>query len=98
MVRKVLTLAHEWANNNGVEVLVIDPEYNKFPKKDRNWMAPKARNAAIVEKADVVLAIWDMESTGTKDTIDKSVDKGITVYLYDITSCTLQVYQSSAAS
>jgi hypothetical protein len=86
------SLAYEWAINNGVEVLIFEPKHNDFPKKVRRWMAPKERNTTIVENSDVVLAFWDMKSTGTKDTIDKSVEKGIRVYLYDINKGSVTLY------
>lgn len=35
--------------------------------------AAKERNTRIVDTADVVLAFWDGESRGTKDTIDKAM-------------------------
>lgn len=86
------TLAYEWAIDNGVDTLVFEPRYKDFPKKVRRWMAPKERNTTIVENSDVVLAFWDMESTGTKDTIDKSVEKGNKVYLYNIKEDKVSLY------
>ena len=86
------SLAYEWAIDNGIETLVFEPKYDEFPKKVRRWMAPKERNTTIVENSDVVLAFWDMESTGTKDTIDKSVEKGNRVYLYNINEGTITLY------
>lgn len=77
------TLAFEWAIENNTEVLVFKPKYEDFPKKKR-WMAPKERNTTIVDNSDIVLAFWDMESTGTKDTINKSIKKGKKIYLYNI--------------
>jgi uncharacterized phage-like protein YoqJ len=77
------TLAFEWAIENSTEILVFKPRYEDFPKKKR-WMAPKERNTTIVDNSDIVLAFWDMESTGTKDTINKSIKKGKKIYLYNI--------------
>jgi uncharacterized phage-like protein YoqJ len=70
--------------DNDIAVLVFKPKYKDFPKKESRWMAPKERNTTIVENSDIVLAFWDMESNGTKDTIDKSVKKGNKVYIYNI--------------
>jgi len=78
------TMAYEWATENNVNTLIFEPKYKDFPKKVRKWMAPKERNTTIVENSDVVIAFWDMKSTGTKDTIDKSVKKGNKVYIYNI--------------
>jgi hypothetical protein len=77
------TLAYNWAKENNVDTLIFEPRYKDFPKKVRKWMAPKERNTTIVENSDVVIAFWDMKSTGTKDTIDKSVEKGNKVYIYN---------------
>lgn len=77
------TLGYDWAKENGVDTLIFEPKYSDFPKKVRKWMAPKDRNTTIVENSDVVVAFWDMKSTGTKDTIDKSVAKGNKVYIYN---------------
>ena len=77
------TLALEWAIENSTEILVFKPRYEDFPKKKR-WMASKERNTTIVDNSDIVLAFWDMESTGTKDTINKSIKKGKKIYLYNI--------------
>jgi uncharacterized phage-like protein YoqJ len=55
-------------------------------------MAPKERNTTIVDNSDIVLAFWDMESNGTKDTIDKSVKKGKKVYLYNIKENKISLY------
>lgn len=85
------TLANEWATLNGVNMIVFLPKYENFPGK-KKWMAPKERNILIVENSDIVLAFWDMKSTGTKDTIDKSVKRNKKVYLYDITEKKLLLY------
>jgi hypothetical protein len=78
------TLAYNWATENNIGTLIFEPRYSDFPKKTRKWEAPKERNTTIVENSDVVIAFWDMKSTGTKDTIDKSVKKGNKVYIYNI--------------
>lgn len=85
------TLANEWATSNDVNMIVFLPKYENFPSK-KKWMAPKERNTLIVENSDIVLAFWDMKSTGTKDTIDKSVERNKKVYLYDITENKLVLY------
>jgi hypothetical protein len=77
------TLAFEWAIENNTEILVFKPRYEDFPKEKR-WMAPKERNTTIVDNSDIVLAFWDMESNGTRDTINKSIKKGKKIYLYNI--------------
>lgn len=79
------TLAAEWALENNIKLIKFEPKHKDFPKKSRRWMAPKERNTAIVENSDVLLAFWDMKSTGTKDTVGKALLKGIRIYLYHFT-------------
>jgi predicted Rossmann fold nucleotide-binding protein DprA/Smf involved in DNA uptake len=50
------TLAYEWAIKNKIEFVICEPKYKDFPKKSRNWMAPKERNTRIVENSEIVLA------------------------------------------
>jgi hypothetical protein len=79
------TLAYLWALENKLNTIIFEPNPDDFPKKLK-WMAPKERNTKIVDNSDMVLAFWDMKSTGTKDTIDKALLKGIKVYVYNIIS------------
>jgi hypothetical protein len=79
------TLAYLWAIENKINTIIFEPNPDDFPKKLK-WMAPKERNSKIVDNSDMVLAFWDMKSTGTKDTIDKALLRGIRVYVYDILS------------
>lgn len=78
------TLAFEWARKNKIEFVVFEPNYKKYPRKERNWMAPKDRNTTIVENSDLVLAFWDMSSTGTKDTIEKSIKNCRKIYIFNL--------------
>jgi hypothetical protein len=79
------TLAYNWALENKIKIIVFEPKRDDFPK-NLKWLAAKERNTKIVDNSDLVLALWDMKSTGTKDTIDKALKKGIKVYVYDILS------------
>lgn len=78
------TLAEEWALENNIEFVVFAPMHEDFPKKTRRWMAPKERNTKIVENSDVIISFWDMKSTGTKDTIEKAIEKNCRIYLYNL--------------
>jgi len=89
------SLAYNWAKENNIDTLIFKPRYNDFPSKTRKWMAPKERNTTIVENSDIVIAFWDMRSTGTKDTIDKSVKKGNKVYIYNIVDDEITVHTST---
>jgi hypothetical protein len=86
------TLSYEWAVENNIDTLVFEPRYNDFPKNVRRWMAPKERNTTIVENSDIIIAFWNMTSTGTKDTLDKSVERGKKVYLYNTLDNKLTLY------
>lgn len=44
------------------------------------------RNARIVEHADEMIAFWDGESRGTRDSISKAIDKGIHVHIVSLES------------
>lgn len=76
-------MAEVYALNNKVSFQKYEPQFEIFPPNTRNYEAPKARNTEIAIHSDVLIAFWDMKSTGTKDTIDKSVAMGKKVYVYD---------------
>ncbi|MBM3430403.1 MAG: DUF2493 domain-containing protein [Bacteroidetes bacterium] len=78
------TLAYEWAIENKIEIVIFKPRHGDFPKKSRNWMAPKERNTRIVENSEIVLAFWDMSSTGTKDTIEKAIKNNRKIYIFNL--------------
>jgi len=61
------TLAWKWAVDNGVEIIVHRPNYNR----DGKW-APLKRNDIIINEADKIMAFWDRKSTGTKYVIEKA--------------------------
>ncbi|GAA4382086.1 SLOG family protein [Hymenobacter koreensis] len=53
-------LAAGWARANGVPLLELRPDYAAHGNG-----APHVRNAEIVRRADLVLAVWDGSSKGT---------------------------------
>lgn len=59
------TLAEHWADENNVPKMIFKPDYQKYGK-----FAPLIRNEKIVNEADLIVAIWDGKSRGTKYTID----------------------------
>ena len=75
-------LAEEWARRNGIESVIYAADWgnvdapgavvrtHKKTGKPYNVIAGFQRNKHIIDSADVVLAFWDMKSTGTKDSID----------------------------
>ncbi len=75
------TLAEKYADENNITKTIIKPEYKKY-----GIHAPLIRNKEIVEKADLIIAIWDGESKGTKSAIDyaKELNKKINLYILNI--------------
>ena len=71
------TLAEKYADEHNMPKLIIKPEYEKYGK-----VAPLKRNKTIVENADMVIAIWDGNSNGTKFAIDYAKKIGKTLELY----------------
>lgn len=61
------TLGVMWARDNSVEVKEFIPDWAKYGRG-----AGFKRNTQIVEAANLVIAFWDGESRGTKDSIDKA--------------------------
>ena len=51
----------------GQQPIIFLPDWNKLGKK-----AGFARNSQMINVADLVVAFWDGESRGTKDSIDKA--------------------------
>lgn len=78
--RGIDTLAEEWADKNGIPKMIIKPEYERFKRG-----APLKRNEKIVELADVIIALWDGKSRGTKFTIDyaKRLKKEVNIYILE---------------
>lgn len=69
--RGVDTRAAELAQKYDLGLVTYIPDWNQFGRK-----AGMIRNSLIVELADKVVAFWDEESRGTKDTIDKTLKAG----------------------
>jgi predicted Rossmann fold nucleotide-binding protein DprA/Smf involved in DNA uptake len=59
--RGVDQCAADFANANGIELLIFKPDYQKHLQG-----APIRRNELIARECDTLLAIWDGESKGTK--------------------------------
>ena len=70
-------LAERFADDNGLPIKVLKPDYKKY--KDRPKYAPIARNRIIAEECDVMIAFYYDDSNGTKDamTYAKSIGKEV---------------------
>ena len=75
--RGVDTLAREYAQAHGIPCTEIRPDYARYGKG-----APLRRNLEIIEKADLVIALWDGNSTGTAHTIRKCREIGKPVVIF----------------
>ncbi|MBR6562911.1 MAG: hypothetical protein IKK70_03120 [Clostridia bacterium] len=75
--RGVDTLAERYADEHGIEKLILLPQYELYGKN-----APLIRNKAIVEHADLVIAFWDGSSHGTRFTIDYAKGRKIPCRIY----------------
>ncbi len=73
-------LAERYANSHGIPVRVFRPDYDVLGK-----LAPLARNDQIVDAADMVVAVWDGVSTGTRYTISRAqrLNKPIKIYVIE---------------
>ena len=60
------TNAKEYAIRHNLELIEFLPDYEKYAR-----YAPLKRNDQIIESADLVIAIWEGKSKGTKYVIDK---------------------------
>ena len=75
--RGIDTLAREYAQAHGIPCTEIRPDYARYGKG-----APLRRNLEIIEKADLVIALWDGKSTGTAHTIRKCREIGKPVVIF----------------
>ena len=60
-------LGERYANENNIETLIFKPDWKKH-----GAAAGVLRNTYIVNNADTIIAFWDGESKGTKDSISKA--------------------------
>jgi len=71
------SLAESFAREYGIDIDVIDPDWDDWS----NGHPATWRNTEIVEQSDAVIAVWDGHSNGTRDTIDKALDRGVPTYV-----------------
>ncbi len=87
------SLGEQWALENSVPVNPFPAEWdnltvpnalirtNKY-EKEYNARAGFQRNEAMADYGDILIAIWDGKSPGTKYMINTAKSKGLTVYRY----------------
>lgn len=71
------TSAELIAEEHNINITVIEPDYSKWGEEH----PAKQRNTEIVEKSDTIIAVWDGHSNGTRDTIDKALDRGVPIHV-----------------
>lgn len=66
------TLAYKAAFHFNIPYIHKPPDYTKH----KGARALFERNTEIVQESDLIVAIWDRKSKGTKDTVNKALDMG----------------------
>lgn len=82
------SLGERYAKENNIETIIFYPKWNDIMVKDcivkvnkygkqYNALAGFNRNKNIVLESDLIIAFWDKQSKGTKDSIDyaKKINK-----------------------
>ena len=70
-------LAEQYAREHNLPCTVIRPDYSRYGRA-----APLVRNREIIERSDLVVAIWDGISKGTKNSLDyaRKLNKEVRIY------------------
>lgn len=87
------TLGEQWALENGVKVEPFEAEWDNISVpnariktnkwgKEYNAIAGFQRNERMAEYADVLIAIWDGQSSGTRDMISRAKKHNLIVFEY----------------
>ena len=74
------TLARRFANENNLILTEMKPIYNG--PNDRG--APLRRNCDMAEYGDVLVAVWDGVSPGTKHMINEMKKRGKPIHVYKV--------------
>lgn len=70
--RGVDRVAADAAHKRNLDVREFLPDWERYGR----YMAPKVRNQQIADEADLVVAFWNGESTGTLDVTDRATQQG----------------------
>ena len=70
------TLAEQFALDQKIETLVFYPDWTRYGKS-----AGPRRNRQIIEACDVVIAFWDGQSRGTKNSIELANELNKTLFI-----------------
>lgn len=75
------SIAKELVENKEVDIELY-PADDFLEQAPSPKVAPVMRNTAMAENADALLAIWDGESTGTEDMINKAEKENLTIEIH----------------
>jgi hypothetical protein len=64
-------LGEQYANEHNIPTKIFLPDWEKYGKR-----AGFLRNSDIINECELVVAFWDNNSKGTKDSIDKAEKQG----------------------
>ena len=73
------SLGERYAKENNINTLIFKPDWEKHGKA-----AGMIRNTDIVNNAETIIAFWDGESKGTKDSITKAEKLGKNIIIVNI--------------
>lgn len=79
-------MAYDYAIDTGIEFHTYTPrKYPNYPERKYDRACNFVRNSKIAKNCDTLIAFYDGESKGTKDTIDKAIKFGkrTVVYIFD---------------
>ena len=78
--RGVDACAKRYAIENNIKLTEFLPDYKRYGR-----IAALRRNLDIINYADIVVALWDGRSKGTKNVIDncKRINKKVIVYYFN---------------
>lgn len=72
-------VGERWAGQHGVPIKLFPAKWEENGK-----VAGFIRNGEMVDEGEAVIAFWDGESSGTKNTIMRAMRKGIYVFVIPI--------------
>lgn len=75
--RGVDMAGEDWARRRGLVVVPYYPDWKRYGKA-----AGPIRNGEMAKDADALIAVWDGESSGTKDMITQMTELGKPVYIF----------------
>jgi phosphoribosylpyrophosphate synthetase len=71
-------IAEQYANDYNIPIRIFKPDWSI------GRHAGFVRNKTIVDNCDIVIALWDKKSSGTKHTINEAKKEGKSVFIVDL--------------